>query len=87
MSYERRDFAICACHGDTLVDTAGKVSSIILGIVMGDLHDIYDTKGLGIWDGFEARHSPESCWMIATSGHSASSRAASRKQSYETTIE
>lgn len=35
MSYDRRDFAICACHGDTLVDTAVKVSNTILKVVMG----------------------------------------------------
>jgi hypothetical protein len=50
VSYERRDFAIRACHGDTLINTAGKVSNTILEIVMRDLHDIYDKKkveGLG----------------------------------------
>jgi Mg2+/Co2+ transporter CorC len=47
MSHERRDFAIRACHGDTLVDTACKVSNTILEIVVGDLHDIYDQKKIG----------------------------------------
>lgn len=44
MSYERRDFAIRTCHGDTFVDTAGEVSDTILEIMMGNLHDIYDNK-------------------------------------------
>jgi hypothetical protein len=47
VSYERRNLAICACHWDTLVDTAGKVSNTILEVMVGDLHDIYDKKGWG----------------------------------------
>jgi hypothetical protein len=41
MSDKRRDFAIRAGHGDTLVDAAGKVRDTVLKIVMGNLHDIY----------------------------------------------
>jgi hypothetical protein len=47
VSYERRDFANRLCHGDSLVDTAGKVSNTILEIVMRDLHDIYGKIKVG----------------------------------------
>src|SRR6266702_4481767 len=39
--HKRRDFPICACHRNTLVDTPGKVRDTILEVVMGDLHNIY----------------------------------------------
>ena len=40
VSDERRDFAIRATHGYTLVDAAGKVCDTGLEIMMGNLHDI-----------------------------------------------
>jgi hypothetical protein len=74
-----------AGHRNTLVDAAGRVCDTILKIVMSNLHDIYPAD-LSIPTN-RCRHtrnvnSPESCWMIATSGHSVSSRAVSRKQSW-----
>jgi len=41
MSDERSNFAVRAGHGDTLVDTPGKVRDTVLEVVMGNLHDIY----------------------------------------------
>ena len=43
MSYKRCDLAVCARHGDTLVDTAGEVGNTVLKIVMRNLHNIYKT--------------------------------------------
>ena len=40
MSYERRDLAVRAAEGDTLVDAAGKVGDAVLEVMVRDLHDV-----------------------------------------------
>ena len=44
MTDERSNFAVRAGHGDTLVDTPGKVRNTVLEVVMGNLHDVCVTN-------------------------------------------
>lgn len=41
MPHKRRDVTVCASHGDTLVDTACKVSDTVLKVMVYNLHDVF----------------------------------------------
>jgi len=83
-------FAVGTAEGDTFVDTLREMGDPVFKVVVGDLHDICEQEwsayDRGLIEGGKNENSPDSCWIIATSGLSNISLAASLKQSSGTTV-
>ena len=85
MSHKRRYFAISAPKRDAFVDAPREVGYAVFEVMVCDLHDILKVGKLNTCE-IEGgkRDIPDSCWIIATSGDSPISLAASLKQSFTT---